>query len=152
MGHSIPVMYLLCDPTEVPASLASWIDAQELLTKAHRDKDKYHLYSAIGRNWWQIQAVKEIRNRNKLDGLDFVDREVAIVSSAVLPVAIDSIHKVIAELRLKDQIGEMHSVGISRDIECDIEGGFEEFLGSLLVVLNSARNTRRVVVFVQPQP
>lgn len=152
MGHSIPVFYLTCEKDESPASRHSWDDAQQILEKAFQDKERYHLYQATGRNWWQLEAITEIRNRDGLDGLEFLDHELGIIGPEMLPTAIQSLQKVISARQAMGQIGPRSEALSEQDIDCDSEGGLDSFLFSLLSVLEIAEAQNRCVVFVQPQP
>ena len=152
MGHSIPVMYFACDASELPTYLLSWIDAQVMLTNASNNRAKYHLHCATGRNWWHVRTIADVRDHNRLTGLDFIDREVAVVRAASLTAAIDSFRKLIVLCRNRYNLDEVPEQSIPNEIECDNPGGFEQFLGSLLYVMIQTRNDSRDFVFVQPQP
>ena len=152
MGHSIPVIYLTCEAHESPTERVSWHDAREIVETAFRDREKYHLHKATGRNWWQLQVISEIRSRDGLDGLEFVDNELTVIDPELLPTTTKSLQRVIAVRRALGQIGSQPYMPSERDIDCDLEGGFQQFLSSLLFVFETAMASGRSVVFVQPQP
>lgn len=152
MGHSIPVIYLTCERREAPTDRTSWNSAREVVEKAFQDGLTYNLQRATGRNWWQLHAIAEIRDRDGLDGLRFIDEELAVIEPERLPVTIESLQRVISARQELGQVQSPLRRADEREIDCDSDGGFERFLSSLLAVCESARASGRAVVFVQPQP
>ena len=63
VGYSIPVIYLACDRSDLPATLNRWTDAESVIAAADADRAKYKMCMATARNWWQLLAITEIRDR-----------------------------------------------------------------------------------------
>jgi hypothetical protein len=154
MSYSIPVLFTVCDEAAVPQKQDCWHDAQSLMSLALSGATGFPLHSATGSNWSQIEAIRKFRNRDDLQGLEFIEREVAILTGDALETAFDSLLTV-----LKACEPETSEAGTAVDvrttclrIECDIDGGLAQFLTGLLGVLNEAIRSRRAFVFVQPQP
>lgn len=154
MGHRIPVFYAVCDPHDFPAEASSWKDAESFLSQAFGDRSAYGLYSATARNWWQIQAITDVRDREGLSGLGFCDREFIVLSGDDLPLAIQSLARVITAHQEMENIAadDRTFPTFQYDIDCEMNNGFDLFLRSLLHVLQKARNKGKSFVFIQPQP
>ena len=156
MGHSIPVMYMICDSEQMPPDPKQWTDANPVLDKAFKDPSTYSTHAATARNWWQIEAVKEARDRNGLHGLDFFDTELAVLSEPdVVKAAIDSMAVIIQQYQQEvEDIVEINSDNLPVDIDCDDdpEVGYLLFLSSMVTVMQKALGTTKSFLFVQPQP
>ena len=156
MSYCIPVMYAICEPEEVPHDAQQWSDANAVLEKALDDPATYHLHMATATNWWQIQAITDVRDREGLEGLEFCDREIALLSGANVKTAIESMAVVLRAYQ--DQEGatppEMYTEQVPVDIDCDDDpdGAFFYFLTSLITVLEEAMRTGKSFLYIQPQP
>ena len=154
MGHSIPVYFLVCEAFEIPSPLETWNDIGPLLMQAHENPALYRLHSATARNWWQILAITEIRDREDLPGLSFCDRDVSVLTQSELPETISSLRAVI---RVREELGQMDGEEAAEvlpnvEIDCEIPDGLRQFLTALLNVLEAALAERKAFVFIQPQP
>jgi hypothetical protein len=154
MGYSIPVIYFVCDRSELPESLSKWTDAESAIGAADSNRAKYHMHMATARNWWQLLAITEIRERDQLQGLEFCDGEIKVIDTSDLDVSIRAVERVIAA---QIELGNMEAHSESReedlsDIDCELPGGLGKFLRSLLSVLQRAKREGKVFLFLQPQP
>ena len=154
MGYSIPVMFTICDDTVVPLKVDSWHDVQPLLSMAGTGATGFPVHTATGTNWGQIDAIRQVRDRDCLRGLEFLDLEVAVLSGDALQIASDSLRTVLEVYEPgtseADTSVDVRTTGLR--IDCDVDGGLALFLMALLGVLDAATRSRRAFLFVQPQP
>lgn len=154
MSHYIPVMFTICDEAAIPQAQDCWHDAQPLMSAAMAGTTGFPLHTATATNWSQVEAIRRIKNRESLPGLEFTDREVTVVSGDALQAARSSLSAVIEAYE-----PEINAASVAVDvkasalaIDCDVDDGLAEFLTALVASLDEAIRNGRAFVFVQPQP
>jgi hypothetical protein len=154
VGYSIPVIYLACDRSDLPATLNRWTDAERVITAADADRTKYKMRMATARNWWQLLAITEIRDRERLPGLDFCDAEITLLQGSDLDIAISSLSRVV-EAQIENGNCERVPTILddsNSDIDCESPNGLASFLQSLISVIHFAKNRGKSFLFLQPNP
>ncbi len=157
MVQYIPVVYAICESQDVPHRAESSRDADSFMEKAYNDPAAYHMHMATAARWWQIQGVTEMRDRDGISGLQFFDREIAILSDEELQPAIDGVTNILQAYLDDDEEAEPVTIDaeqVTMDIDCDDNPpvGFVLFLTSMIKVLQEALRTEKSFIFIQLQP
>jgi hypothetical protein len=114
------------------------------------------MHMATARNWWQLLAITEVRDRENLPGLAFCDGEIGtLADNNSCDSAMNSIDRVLAAHVQAGNITceALRSLPLSEsDIDCERPDGLAAFLQSLKSVIRFARDHNKVFLFIQPQP
>jgi hypothetical protein len=176
MSHYIPVFFFRVDESRVPEHLETWEDAMSLLGNRLESNCQSGLRESISRNWWHQNALNLICRGLQIDGLGFVDSEIACLrgddlqaASEALDVVLSSIadgipdlgrfeHTDIDGLRLPEHRRAIKQAKPSTKVSVDADWGFEaavgfySFVKSLREAIREAIAESQCLLYVQIQP
>jgi hypothetical protein len=93
MSHSIPVFFFPISDDEIPARLENWHSAEKLLSDKWDDREQNGLRTSTSRNWWHQHAINLICRHLQIDGLEFLQREIACLDRKQIQVSVSAIDK-----------------------------------------------------------
>ncbi len=97
MSHYLPVFFFLVDEGELPRELNGWLSVQGLIGDRSENRAGAEFHYSVSRNWWHQQALMEIAEALKVEGLAFVQSELACLRADELRAASASLEHVINE-------------------------------------------------------
>lgn len=152
MGHEIPLFYGLVDrQLWEQKALTQWSDCLELLPgDAWAESGVF--WRATSRNWWHLNELRELCGYVGIVGLEFLEREIALVSGSALESVVVALTCVLELLR--ERFGEQQFAALQPSAAVENDGSAE----SLVVFVKSLRHLAeaaspdQALLFVKPQP
>jgi hypothetical protein len=95
MSHYIPVFFLPVSDDELPVELNHWYSVEELLGEKWENREQNGLRTSTSRNWWLQYATSLISEQLKIDGLGFIQKEIACLDKEQIESAINAIDKLL---------------------------------------------------------
>jgi hypothetical protein len=99
MSHRIPVFFLPIEQEQVPENLKDWHSAMNVLDERLERRADYGLRTSTSRNWWYQHALGLICTGLAIEGLGFVDAEIACLDRKELEAAANALDRVLREIR-----------------------------------------------------
>ncbi len=99
MSLRIPVFFFPIERDEVPENLDDWQSAMSIVGDRLESRDKYGLRTSISRNWWYQHAIGLICKGLAIEGLEFIDSEIACLDREELESAAIALDRVVQETR-----------------------------------------------------
>lgn len=91
MSHSIPVFFFPISDDELPDRLDNWHSAELLLSEKWDNREQNALLTSKSRNWWHQHAISLICRHLQIDGLEFLQREIACLDMKQIQVGVSAI-------------------------------------------------------------
>ena len=93
MSHYLPVFFLPINDDECPENLEGWHSAEELLGDKLSNREQNGLLKSASRNRWHQHAIGLICEHLQINGLDFLQHEIACLDRNRIRVARGAIDK-----------------------------------------------------------
>jgi hypothetical protein len=91
MSHSIPVFFFPISDDELPDRLDNWHSAEKLLSEKWDKREQNGLRTSTARNWWHQHAISLICKHLQINGLEFLQREIACLDTRQIQAGISAI-------------------------------------------------------------
>ena len=99
MSHRIPVFFFPIEPGEVPKDLHDWHSVLNALGMRLERRTEYRVRTSVSRNWWHQHALGLICKGLAIEGLRFVETEVACLGRKELEIAAGALDRVLDEIK-----------------------------------------------------
>jgi hypothetical protein len=96
MSHYIPVFFFPISNDELPVELKDWNSVEDLLSSKWENREQNGLRTSTSRNWWLQYATCLISEQLKIDGLDFLQKEIACLDKQQIETSIKAVDKLLA--------------------------------------------------------
>ena len=176
MSHNIPVYFFRVGKSQVLKKLVTWEDALPLLEKSLGNNRLFGLRESVSRNWWHQNALSLIGRGLHVNGLEFVNAEVACLCEDTLYAAFEALgivlsstadgipnlgrfeHTDIERLPSDEHRKAFSQAKPSSNIKVAADWGFEatvsffSFIKSLHEATREAIEEGQCLIYVQMQP
>jgi hypothetical protein len=176
MSHRIPVFFFRMDESRLPGKLATWEDAMSLLEDGLESNRRFGLRESVSRNWWHQNALNLICQGLQIDGLEFVNSEVACLRGDDLQAASRALDELLSRvadgipnlgslehtdvegLRIPEHRNAIEQAKPSAKVSVDADWGFEaavgfySFVKSLREAIREAIAESQCLLYVQVGP
>ena len=95
MSHSIPVFFFSISNDELPVELKDWRSIENLLSSKWENREQNGLRTSTSRNWWHQHAISLICEHLQIEGLEFLQKEIACLDSKQIKIGIIAIGKLL---------------------------------------------------------
>jgi hypothetical protein len=99
MSHHIPVFFLPIEPEQVPKDLHDWHSVLNALGVRLERRTEYGGRTSVSRNWWHQHALGLICKGLAIEGLGFVETEVACLDRKELEIAAAALDRVLDKIK-----------------------------------------------------
>ena len=100
MSHYIPVFFFPVGDDEVPSSLDNWHSAEELFSHKYENREESQMREVSSRNWWFQDTLHLICSGLKIEGLDFILKEIVCLDLDQLQQAKAGLDEVLDKISL----------------------------------------------------
>jgi hypothetical protein len=95
MSHYIPVFFFPISNDELPVELKDWHSAENLLSSKWENREQNGLRTSTSRNWWFQYTTGLISEQLKIDGLSFLQKEIACLDKQQIEAGIKGVDKLL---------------------------------------------------------
>ena len=177
MGYDIPIFYFLIDPIEIAENEINIEYIQNIIADKYKNAVENDLYETNSHSWWHQNTIMELCTNMKVDGLEFLEHEIAYLDGNKLSDAKKALTLLLNNIRSgippANKPDEYVGVEILRkvdfklafmeatpsyNVEYQANNDFEEavsfyaFIKSLHKAIEEALSRKQHLIYYRPNP